>query len=186
MSSHGPPALPTLNSALQLFVFFFFLGNWKASPAKVVHTTAVCFIHSSLYASVLFEKGLLSFRIMPITNGDAMTDTSSNALDYSKALEVLKNEYAERDGIDAKTLIDSKKNGGLTYNDFLMLPGYIGALFPQSHQDRLRSREGIRNSRYLEHRSRATVLHSSSTRMVAPLQTFPNLSCRLPCHRCHP
>ena len=56
-----------------------------------------------------------------------MIDTTTNALDYTKALEVLKNEYQERDGIDVKTLIDSKKNGGLTYNDFLMLPGYIGA-----------------------------------------------------------
>jgi IMP dehydrogenase len=65
---------------------------------------------------------------MPISNGDAMTDTTANALDYTKALEILKNEYSERDGIDVKTLIDSKKNGGLTYNDFLMLPGYIGAL----------------------------------------------------------
>ena len=64
---------------------------------------------------------------MPISNGDAMTNTAENALDYTKALEVLKNEYQERDGIDVKTLIDSKKNGGLTYNDFLMLPGYIGA-----------------------------------------------------------
>jgi IMP dehydrogenase len=65
---------------------------------------------------------------MVIQNGDAMTDTTTNALDYTKALEVLKNEYQERDGIDVQTLIDSKKNGGLTYNDFLMLPGYIGAL----------------------------------------------------------
>lgn len=64
---------------------------------------------------------------MVIQNGDAMTDTTTNALDYTKALEVLKNEYQERDGIDVQTLIDSKKNGGLTYNDFLMLPGYIGA-----------------------------------------------------------
>ncbi|KAG9199120.1 hypothetical protein G6514_009038 [Epicoccum nigrum] len=63
---------------------------------------------------------------MTIQNGDAMVDTTVNALDYTKALEVLKNEYQERDGIDVKTLIDSKKNGGLTYNDFLMLPGYIG------------------------------------------------------------
>ncbi|KAF2822692.1 inosine-5'-monophosphate dehydrogenase-like protein [Ophiobolus disseminans] len=63
---------------------------------------------------------------MPISNGDAMTDTSVNALDYTKALEILEKEYPERDGIDVKTLIDSKKNGGLTYNDFLMLPGYIG------------------------------------------------------------
>ncbi|KAG9376097.1 Inosine-5'-monophosphate dehydrogenase [Pyrenophora tritici-repentis] len=63
---------------------------------------------------------------MPISNGDAMTNTASDALDHTKALEILKNEYPERDGIDVKTLIDSKKNGGLTYNDFLMLPGYIG------------------------------------------------------------
>jgi len=63
---------------------------------------------------------------MPIQNGDAMVDTTANALDFTQALEVLKNEYPERDGIDVKTLIDSKKNGGLTYNDFLMLPGYIG------------------------------------------------------------
>ncbi|KAJ4401803.1 inosine-5'-monophosphate dehydrogenase [Didymella pomorum] len=63
---------------------------------------------------------------MTIENGDAMIDTTTNALDYSKALEVLQNEYQERDGIDVKTLIDSKRNGGLTYNDFLMLPGYIG------------------------------------------------------------
>ncbi|KAF2708033.1 inosine-5'-monophosphate dehydrogenase-like protein [Pleomassaria siparia CBS 279.74] len=63
---------------------------------------------------------------MPILNGDAMVDSSANALDYTKALEVLKNEYAERDGVDVKTLINSKENGGLTYNDFLVLPGYIG------------------------------------------------------------
>jgi IMP dehydrogenase len=63
---------------------------------------------------------------MPITNGDAMANSAADALDFTKALEVLKNEYPERDGIDVATLIDSKKNGGLTYNDFLMLPGYIG------------------------------------------------------------
>lgn len=63
---------------------------------------------------------------MTITNGDAMGNGATDVLDFSKALEVLKNEYPERDGIDVKTLIDSKTNGGLTYNDFLMLPGYIG------------------------------------------------------------
>lgn len=47
-------------------------------------------------------------------------------LDYQNALEVVKNEYAERDGINVQTLLDSKNNGGLTYNDFLVLPGYIG------------------------------------------------------------
>ncbi|KAF2875871.1 inosine-5'-monophosphate dehydrogenase-like protein [Massariosphaeria phaeospora] len=67
---------------------------------------------------------------MPILNGDALADRSANALDFSKAFEVLKNDYSEPDGINVKTLIDSKTNGGLTYNDFLMLPGYIG--FPAS------------------------------------------------------
>lgn len=65
---------------------------------------------------------------MPILNGDSMANYSTNALDFSKALEVLKNDYQESDGIDVRTLIDSKVNGGLTYNDFLMLPGYIGTL----------------------------------------------------------
>jgi IMP dehydrogenase len=67
---------------------------------------------------------------MPILNGDSMASGATNAMDFSKALEVLKNEYPERDGIDIKTLLDSKNHGGLTYNDFLMLPGYIG--FPAS------------------------------------------------------
>lgn len=67
---------------------------------------------------------------MTIANGDAMANSAAGALDFSKALEVLKNEYPERDGIDVKTLIDSKRNGGLTYNDFLMLPGYIGMSRP--------------------------------------------------------
>ncbi|ORY06376.1 inosine-5'-monophosphate dehydrogenase IMD2 [Clohesyomyces aquaticus] len=67
---------------------------------------------------------------MPILNGDSMAPANVDALDFSKALEVLEKEYPERDGIDAKTLIDSARNGGLTYNDFLMVPGYIG--FPAS------------------------------------------------------
>ena len=66
---------------------------------------------------------------MPLTNGDAGTSTAQltpgkPALDFTMALDVLGNE--ERDGIDVKTLLDSKAHGGLTYNDFLILPGYIG------------------------------------------------------------
>lgn len=49
--------------------------------------------------------------------------------DFSKAVELVK-EYAARDGIDVVTLMDSAKRGGLTYNDFLMLPGKID--FPSS------------------------------------------------------
>ncbi|KAI4134505.1 MAG: hypothetical protein LQ347_001464 [Umbilicaria vellea] len=68
---------------------------------------------------------------MPLTNGDAAASTSFllpgvEPLDFNTALDVLKNEDSDRDGIDVKTLIDSRTNGGLTYNDFLILPGYIG------------------------------------------------------------
>lgn len=55
---------------------------------------------------------------------------SDAVLDSSKALEVLKSDYKELDGLDVESLLDSHKNGGLTYNDFLILPGYIG--FPAS------------------------------------------------------
>jgi hypothetical protein len=75
----------------------------------------------------VLQEDFFSFS-MPISNGDAMTNTATDALDYTKALEILKNEYPEGDGIDVKTLIDSNKRGGLTYNDFLMIPGYIGTL----------------------------------------------------------
>jgi IMP dehydrogenase len=47
-------------------------------------------------------------------------------LDHKSALEVLANEYKEKDGLSAQQLINSRENGGLTYNDFLVLPGYIG------------------------------------------------------------
>jgi len=64
---------------------------------------------------------------MPHNNGDVGAPGSAfgSVLDHTKALEVLA-EYEERDGLDIKSLIDSKKHGGLTYNDFLVLPGYIG------------------------------------------------------------
>ncbi|EDN07985.1 inosine-5'-monophosphate dehydrogenase [Histoplasma mississippiense (nom. inval.)] len=72
---------------------------------------------------------------MPISNGDASGSAyerfsgNSAFLDHTKALEVLKNDYAG-DGLDINQLIDSEKRGALTYNDFLILPGYIG--FPAS------------------------------------------------------
>ena len=72
---------------------------------------------------------------MPLSNGDLGTSTAQltpgkPALDFDTALDVLRDE--EKDGLDAKTLLDSKINGGLTYNDFLVLPGYIGS-FPEGH-----------------------------------------------------
>ncbi|KAF2276613.1 IMP dehydrogenase [Westerdykella ornata] len=61
---------------------------------------------------------------MPATNGNSLVN--GETLDFRSATKVLQSEYAERDGISVKDLINSKVNGGLTYNDFLMLPGYIG------------------------------------------------------------
>ena len=74
---------------------------------------------------------LLASPIMTLTNGDSaghsvhpMTD--SKVLNYTTALEILHDSPESQDGIDAETLLDSKRRGGLTYNDFLVLPGYIG------------------------------------------------------------
>ncbi|KAJ5389989.1 Inosine-5'-monophosphate dehydrogenase [Penicillium cataractarum] len=68
---------------------------------------------------------------MPITNKDATPGAAMKAEieDYTKALEVVKT-YTNQDGLDVDTLLDSDKHGALTYNDFLLLPGYIG--FPAS------------------------------------------------------
>ncbi|KAF8327216.1 IMP dehydrogenase, partial [Cantharellus anzutake] len=45
-------------------------------------------------------------------------------LEPSKAFDELKN-YKRQDGLSAVELMDSIKNGGLTYDDFLILPGKI-------------------------------------------------------------
>ncbi|CAO3679584.1 unnamed protein product [Rhizopus stolonifer] len=45
-------------------------------------------------------------------------------LDCSTANSVL-NEYGRRDGLSVEALMDEQLSGGLTYNDFLVLPGYI-------------------------------------------------------------
>lgn len=50
-------------------------------------------------------------------------------LDASTATAQLKS-YNEKDGLSVQTLIDLAKFGGLTYNDFLILPGFI--TFPSS------------------------------------------------------
>ena len=67
---------------------------------------------------------------MTLTNGDSSAGPQvvhgQKVMDHTKALELLKDEHLHCDGIDAKTLLDSRTNGGLTYNDFLVLPGYIG------------------------------------------------------------
>ncbi|KAI1077617.1 IMP dehydrogenase [Whalleya microplaca] len=66
---------------------------------------------------------------MPSINGTTTVHGNTKVLDYATALEALKG-YSSRDGLGIEDLIDTKKQGGLTYNDFLILPGYIG--FPAS------------------------------------------------------
>lgn len=72
---------------------------------------------------------------MPITASDAAPGAAMKAeiTDYTKALEVV-DTYKTRDGLDVDTLIDSDKHGALTYNDFLILPGYIGKPNPAMAQ----------------------------------------------------
>jgi len=55
--------------------------------------------------------------------------TAKTFLEASKALEVLA-QYPRSDGLSVKELMDSTVHGGLTYNDFLLLPGKID--FPAS------------------------------------------------------
>lgn len=50
-------------------------------------------------------------------------------LDYTQANEFLREKFSQ-DGLSAEELMDSKLHGGLTYNDFLILPGFID--FPAS------------------------------------------------------
>lgn len=54
------------------------------------------------------------------------------AQEFLKAEDAMKflDEYKRGDGLSLSELMDSRKNGGLTYNDFLMLPGHID--FPVS------------------------------------------------------
>jgi IMP dehydrogenase len=61
-----------------------------------------------------------------ISNGDGNGSPAhpTSVLPHADALAALA-EYTRGDGLSVAELMDSRKNGGLTYNDFLMLPGHI-------------------------------------------------------------
>ncbi|KAK9896969.1 IMP dehydrogenase [Cystobasidium minutum MCA 4210] len=64
---------------------------------------------------------------MVILEGNSTRPAQQNGqtyLDPKSALEHLKT-YPHGDGLSLKDLMDSSKHGGLTYNDFLALPGHI-------------------------------------------------------------
>lgn len=64
-----------------------------------------------------------------IDNGLFHASTSAAPLDPSKAIAHLAT-YKHGDGLSMSELVDSRSNGGLTYTDFIVLPGYID--FPAS------------------------------------------------------
>lgn len=79
------------------------------------------------------SQGAAANKNMPIMSNGVHEDGDSEAHeDPSTALTHLKN-YKHRDGISVDDLMDNTQIGGLTYNDFLLLPGYIG--FPASTVD---------------------------------------------------
>lgn len=53
-----------------------------------------------------------------------MSSSTTTFLDCASASAVL-NEYGRRDGLSVEALMDEQISGGLTYNDFLVLPGFI-------------------------------------------------------------
>jgi len=94
---------------------FFFFASYKDFGTH--------FLFSLFLATWPISVSLLSFDNHPY-NCSTMTYQ-----DHTKALELL-STYPEKDGLDIKSLMDSKAKGGLTYNDFLVLPGKIE--FPSS------------------------------------------------------
>ena len=53
-----------------------------------------------------------------------MPSDANALLDPANAVEILKS-YERSDGLSVADLMDSRVHGGLTYNDFLLLPGKI-------------------------------------------------------------
>ncbi|KDE09442.1 inosine-5'-monophosphate dehydrogenase IMD4 [Microbotryum lychnidis-dioicae p1A1 Lamole] len=59
-----------------------------------------------------------------MATASSSSSSSSPLLPASEALAHLKT-YAQPDGLSLRSLMDSQEHGGLTYNDFLVLPGHI-------------------------------------------------------------
>ncbi|KAK3623820.1 inosine-5'-monophosphate dehydrogenase [Elasticomyces elasticus] len=78
------------------------------------------------------SQGENASKAAPTMNGNAIDGEHGDYEDPSKALEVLKS-YQAKDGISVHQLMDEAQMGGLTYNDFLLLPGHIG--FPAAVVD---------------------------------------------------
>lgn len=68
---------------------------------------------------------------MSVANGSTSPAPARSAepLPAAEAMAFLE-QYSRGDGLSLSELMDSQRHGGLTYNDFLMLPGHIN--FPVS------------------------------------------------------
>ena len=112
-SAHSSQIIASLSP---IFSLWFGFGKPFANPSSHIIKSSLCCTYPVIK--------------MPITNGDVSTGTPISrkvqVLDHTKALQILESDYESRDGLDIHSLLDSKENGALTYNDFLVLPGYIG------------------------------------------------------------
>ena len=106
-------------------------GHFNPSAQDFLSNSRVdYFITPVDFQDLLFHTNKLAFN-MPLTNGDVSASPvrllpGTGTKDFLSAVDFLKDGDLGRDGLDAKSLLDSHKNGGLAYNDFLILPGYIG------------------------------------------------------------
>src|SRR6266702_5662016 len=98
-------------------------------PSSVCST--LLFLNAGLTLSVRRYKlgnnailPVITTSLHPFQPFSNMTPRSQTFLDPSCAFEELK-KYPSSDGLSVKELMDSSVHGGLTYNDFLMLPGKI-------------------------------------------------------------
>ena len=85
------------------------------------------FVPFNKHIVLIIFKSFLFLPLLPIPISPKKTTTM--VFETSKATSYLK-DYPKKDGLSVKELIDSTNFGGLTYNDFLILPGLIN--FPSS------------------------------------------------------
>lgn len=97
-----------------------------------VSQTIAIFPHLSVMSPIAFTNvnGHTADAVDHSTNRNSPPHSSkSSILPAAEAMSFL-DSYPRGDGLSLSELMDSRKNGGLTYNDFLMLPGHIS--FPAS------------------------------------------------------
>lgn len=93
-----------------LFSFLFSLGLVRQYP--LLQNLYLIWDHNASKNFLLLSKNITvsAQTNMPAVNSN---DTPVNFLDFKSAIDVMKKEYP-RDGLDARSLLDSGKHGGLT------------------------------------------------------------------------